>query len=115
MTEKKYTRKQFILDMMEFDLTDEQRDCAERWLAALEKKAAAPRVNKTRAANEQLADAAVSMMMAHPDAEVNAAWLRDHVAGITSAQKAVAVMAVAIDAGKVTRYEEKKKAYYRLV
>lgn len=112
--DKKYTRKQFILDMMEFNLTDEQRDCAEKWLAALEKKAAAPRVNKTRAANEQLAEAAVAAMRAHSDELINAAWLRDNVAGITSAQKAVAVMAVAVETGKVERYEDKKKAYYRL-
>lgn len=114
MTEKKYTRKQFIIDMLNKELTAEQRECAEKWLAALSKKANAPRVNKTRVANEQLAAAAIKTMAAHTDALINATWLCAHVAGITSAQKATAVMAVAIEAGKVIRYEEKRSVYYRL-
>ena len=92
------------------DLTAEQRECAEKWMVALDKKSAAPRVNKTRMANEALAADVVAAMAANPDAEINAAWVRDHVAGITSAQKAVAVMNIAIESGKVIRYEEKKKA-----
>ena len=114
MTNEKYTRKMFLADMLTLDLTAEQRECAEKWMAALEKKSAAPRVNKTRLANEALAADVVAAMAANPDAEVNAAWVRDHVAGIASAQKAVAVMNIAIESGKVIRYEEKKKAFYRL-
>lgn len=109
-----YTRKQFLTDMLACELTPEQRECAEKWLAALDKKSNAPRVNKTRAANEELAKAAVAAMAAHADANVNAAWLRDHVAGIGSAQKAVAVMNVAVEMGMVERYEENRKAFYRL-
>lgn len=115
MENKKYTRKQFIIDMMEFDLTDEQREVAEKWLVALEKKAAAPRVNKTRAANEQLADAVVDAMRAHADEQVNAKWVSEHVAGITTASKAVAVVKVAIEQGRVEKYVEKGRTYYKLM
>lgn len=115
MAEKKYTRKQFILDMMEFDLTPEQRECAEKWLVALDKKAAAPKVNKTRLANEQLAETVVSVMQSHADEPVNAKWLSEHVAGITTASKAVAVVKVAIEMGKVEKYQEKGRTYYRLI
>ena len=114
MANEKYTRKMFLNDMLTLNLTDDQRECAIKWLEALEKKSAQPRVNKTRLANEALAADVVAAMAANPDAEINAAWIRDHVAGIASAQKAVAVMNIAIESGRVVRYEEKKKAYYRL-
>ena len=113
--ETKYTRKMFLADMLTLDLTAEQRECAEKWLIALDKKSNAPRVNKTRAANEELARAAVAAMAANTETAINAAWLRDHVAGVASAQKAVAVMNVAADLGLVERYEENRKAFYRLV
>ena len=109
-----YTRKQFLIDMLAGELSPEQRETAEKWLVALEKKSSAPRVNKTRAANEELAKAAVRAMVANADANINAAWLRDNVPGIGSAQKAVAVMNVAAEMGLVERYEENRKAFYRL-
>lgn len=114
MANENYTRKQFIIDMMSHELTNEQRECAEKWLVALEKKSDAPRVNKTRVVNENLAKAAVRAMAAHADTVINAAWLRDHVEGITSTQKAVAVMRIAIEQSLVERYTENGKAFYRL-
>lgn len=114
MANEKYTRKQFLIDMMATDLTDEQRECAEKWLVALDKKASAPKVNKTRLANEQLVEAVVSAMTAHADEQINAKWLSEHVNGITSPSKAVAVVRVGIELGKLVRFEEKGKTYYRL-
>lgn len=114
MTNEKYTRKMFLNDMLALELTDDQRDCAEKWLASLEKKAAAPRVNKTRIANEALATDVVAAMVAHADEPINAKWISEHVAGITTASKAVAVVKVAIERGELEKYQEKGRTYYRL-
>lgn len=114
MTNEKYTRKMFLNDMLTLDLTAEQREVAEKWLAALDKKSAAPRVNKTRLANEALAADVVAAMMAHPDEPMNAKWISENVAGITTASKAVAVVKVAIEMGKVEKYVEKGRTFYRL-
>lgn len=114
MTEKKYTRKQFIIDMLATNLTDEQRDCAEKWLAALEKKAAAPTVNKKALENEQLANKLRELMVSHADAQINAKWISDHLAGVTSAQKATAVANMAQSLGYIERYTEKGRVYYKL-
>lgn len=115
MANEKYTRKQFLLDMMETDLSDEQRECAKKWLEALNKKSDYKPENKTRRLNEELAAKVVAAMQANPDEQINAKWLSTHIAGITTPQKAVGVMRVAIELGKVERFEEKGKAFYRLV
>lgn len=109
-----YTRKQFLTDMLAGELSPEQRECAEKWLAALEKKSNAPRVNKTRVANEQLADAIVAAMVAHADTPINAKFLSETVAGITSPAKAAAVVAIAIEDGRVAKYTDKGRVFYRL-
>lgn len=114
MANEKYTRKNFLTDMLEFDLTPEQRDCAEKWLAALDKKAAAPRVNKTRIANEALASDVVAAIVAHADEAINAKWISEHVAGIPTSSKAVAVVKIAIERGELEKYQEKGRTYYRL-
>lgn len=114
MTNEKYTRKMFLNDMLALELTTEQRECAEKWLASLEKKAAAPRVNKTRIANEALASDVVAAVAAHADEVINAKWISEHVAGIATASKAVAVVKIAIERGELERYQEKGRTYYRL-
>ena len=115
MANEKYTRKNFLVDMLALDLTAEQRECAEKWLVALEKKASAPRVNKKRLENETLAEKVIETMKAHPDTMVNAKWISEHVAGILTAPKASAVISIAIERGQVERYAEKGRTYYKLV
>ena len=110
-----FTRKQFLTDMLGTELTNEQRECAERWLASLERKANAPKVNKTRVANEQLVDKVVAAMLANADTEVNAKWLSEHVEGISTASKAVAVVKVGIEMGRLDKYVNKGRTYYRLL
>lgn len=68
-----YTREQFIIDMFSNELTAEQHERAEEWLAA------------------------------RADITVNTVWLRDHVGGISAAQKAAMVLSVAAELGLVDR------------
>ena len=112
---KNYTRKNFLNDMLALDLTAEQRECAEKWLVALEKKASAPTVNKKALENEALAHKMVEAMRTHADALVNAKWLTEYVAGVTTPQKGTAVANAAIKLGLVERYTEKGRTYYKLV
>lgn len=114
MAKSNYTRKMFLIDMLNGELTAEQRECATAWLASLEKKANAPKVNKTRLANEQLAQAVIAAMVANADTDINAKWISENVAGIATASKAVAVVKVAIENGLIEKYQAKGRTYYRL-
>lgn len=114
MENKTYTRKMFLNDMLQLDLTPEQRECAEKWLAALSKKSETPRVNKTRIENESLARKTADAIRESGETLVNAKWISEHVSGILTPQKAVGVARVAIELGLIVRIEEKGKAFYRL-
>lgn len=115
MANEKYTRKNFLTDMLALDLTPEQRECAEKWLVALDKKAAAPTVNKKALENEQLAHKLVEQMRTSADAQVNAKWISEHLVGVPTPQKGTAVANAAIKLGLLERYAEKGRTFYKLV
>ena len=61
-----------------------------------------------------LVAAAVEAIKNHPDAVCSAQWLMEHVNGITTTQKAGAIMRIAIAQGNVTKhYDAKGKPYYK--
>lgn len=114
MENKKYTRKMFLTEILAMELTPEQRDCAEQWLIALNKKSSAPTVNKKALENEQLAHELINLMSAHADAQINAKWIAEHLAGVTTPQKGTAVALAAKRLGLVVDYKEKGRSYYKL-
>lgn len=120
MAKTNYTRKQFALDLMEMaadgrlTLTGEQMECLMGWHESLEKKSAYKAVSKKAVENEQLAHALVDLMVTHADANINARFIADHLAGVPTPQKATAVANAAIKAGLVERYTDKGRTFYRL-
>lgn len=107
-----YTREMFLKDMLNSELTAEQRECAEKWLAALGKKSCN---SKEHALNEQLVAEAIKVMAAHADTPMSATQICAYVEGITSTQKAVAIMNLAAKQGLVERYIDKNRSLYRLI
>lgn len=120
MAKTNYTRKQFALDLMEMaadgrlTLTGEQMECLIGWHESLEKKSSYKAVSKKAVENEQLAHALVDLMVTHADANINARFIADHLAGVPTPQKATAVANAAIKAGLVERYTDKGRTFYRL-
>ena len=120
-TTAKYTRRQFAADLMDMaadgrlTLTPEQMDCLIKWAASLDKKATTPTVNKKAIENERLAHDLVALMVSHADQPINARFIADHLAGVTTPQKATAVARAAKALGLIDTYTDKGRTYYRLI
>lgn len=113
-TNKNYTRKQFIIDMLNSELTAEQRECAEQWLAALEKKAVRTPDPRKVAERNKLRKAVYEAIASNDGADISASWLANHVNGVMTPQKATSLVVDLIREGKV-RKREGKRVFYEAV
>lgn len=111
MANENYTRKQFIVDMLNKELTAEQRECAEKWLTALEKKAVRTPDPRKAAERSRLREAVYEAIVANSGADINASWLANHVNGVMTPQKATSLVADLIREGKVKKREGKHVFY----
>lgn len=109
-----YTRKQFIIDMLGNELTTEQRECAEQWLAALEKKVVRTPNPRKVAERNRLREAIYEAIAANNGADISASWLANHVNGVMTPQKATSLVADLIREGRV-RKREGKRVFYEAI
>ena len=121
MAEKKMTRLEALNVVLEAtregfeaeEMTEARevlRKMAEQ-LAKPRKKAEGP--SKARRDNERLAAEMVEAIEAHGD-RVTPKWVTEHVKGIMTPQKAVAVARVAEELGAIVKEKECKATYYKL-
>lgn len=110
---KSVTRATVIAKAIEMEVwTDEEREVLVKMLASLEKprkKTDAP--TKTQIENVNLANVLVEKMQEHGE-PVTAKWIADHIIGIPTAQKAVAV--VKASNGRVVKFYEGRQAFYKI-
>ena len=100
-----------VLDKADF-LTEEELGVLAKMYASItapRKKTDEP--TKTQLVNNNLAVELVNVMREHGE-PVTAKWIADHVNGIPTAQKAVAVVKAAGSA--ITKFYEGRQAMYRL-
>ena len=100
-----------VLDQEQF-LTAEERAVLAKMYASItapRKKAEGP--TKQQMLNQNLAAELVSLMKAHGE-PVTAKWVSEHLNGVMTAQKAVAVIKAAGPA--ITKFYEGRTAMYRL-
>jgi DNA mismatch repair ATPase MutS len=94
----------FAIDALkEVEAPEEVVTKAEQHLAALTKKSGAPKqLSKAAIENEKLAHE-VAMVMPE-DTAVTTKWIMEHVNGIATSQKCVAVMNVLMNKGRVGKF-----------
>lgn len=114
MAEKKMTRLEAlniaVLSVDNADAREVLLKMAEQ-LAKPRKKAEGP--TKARRENERLAADLVAAIDAHGE-RVTPKWVTEHVKGIMTPQKAVAVARVAEELGTIIKEKEGKATYYKL-
>ena len=100
-----------VLDCEQF-LSEEEREVLVKMLASLTKpRKVSDEPTKTQLVNANLADALVTTMRAHGE-PVSAKWIAEHVEGINTSQKAVAVVRAAGE--RIVKFYEMRNALYRL-
>ena len=108
------TRKSVIAKAIDMEnvWTEDEMTVLVKMLASLEKpRAKSDEPTKSQLINLNLADALVAAMAAHGE-PVSAKWIAEHVEGINTAQKAVAVVKAAGE--RVVKFYEQRNALYRL-
>ena len=107
------TMKEFYNEMLTmYDLTAEHREFIQGRITALEKKAANRKPSDTQTENEVLKDAIVEYLASHPATSV--ATLRTAL-GLSSPQKATALVRQLVSEGRISATVEKKVSYYSVV
>ena len=100
-----------VLDNEQF-LSDEEREVLVKMLASITKPRKAPEgPSKTQLVNANLADQLVAAMVRHGE-PVSAKWIAEHVEGINTSQKAVAVVHAAGE--RIVKFYDCRNALYRL-
>lgn len=108
------TRKSVIAKAIDLEnvWTAEELEVLVKMLASLEKpRAKSDEPTKTQLMNANLADKLVEAMRQHGN-PVSAKWIAEHVEGINTSQKAVAVVHAAGE--RVVKFYEQRQALYRL-
>ena len=114
MAEKKMTRLEALNVAIACVEHEEAREVLVKMaeqLAKPRKKAEGP--SKARRDNERLAAEMVEAIEAYGD-RVTPKWVTEHVKGIMTPQKAVAVARVAEELGAIVKEKEGKATYYKL-
>lgn len=114
MAEKKMTRVEALSIALESVENAEAREVLHKMIEQLSKprkKSDAP--SKARRENEVLAHALAEAIEAHGD-KVTPKWVTEHVKGILTPQKAVAVAKVAEELELVKKSKDGKATYYEV-
>ncbi len=107
------TMKEFYNEILTtYDLTAEHREFIQGRITALEKKAANRKPTETQTENEKLKAEIVEFLRANPAS--SAAVIRTEL-GLSSPQKASALLKSLSNDGMVTATVEKKISYYSVV
>ena len=107
------TMKEFYNEMLNmYDLTPEHREFIQGRIDALNKKAANRKPTETQTENEKLKAEIVEFLRTNPASSV--ATIRTEL-GLSSPQKASALMKSLLNEGAVTVTIEKKISYYSAV
>ncbi len=112
MAEKKMTRVEALSIALETVENTEAREVLAKMVEQLSKprkKAEGP--SKVRRDNERLAHEMADAIAEHGE-KVTPKWVTEHVRGILTPQKAVAVAKVAEELGLITKGKEGKTTYY---
>lgn len=112
MAEKKMTRVEALNIALETVENTEAREVLTKMVEQLSKprkKAEGP--SKARRDNERLAHDMAEAITAHGE-KVTPKWVTEHVKGIMTPQKAVAVAKVAEELGLIAKTKEGKATYY---
>lgn len=112
MAEKKMTRVEALNIALETVENAEAREVLTKMVEQLSKprkKAEGP--SKARRDNERLAHDMAEAITAHGE-KVTPKWVTEHVKGIMTPQKAVAVAKVAEELGLIAKTKEGKATYY---
>lgn len=112
MAEKKMTRVEALNIALETVENTEAREILRKMIEQLSKprkKAEGP--SKTRRDNERLAHEMAAAIAEHGE-KVTPKWVTEHVRGILTPQKAVAVAKVAEELELITKSKEGKVTYY---
>lgn len=97
-----------------FEANEPEREILEKMLAQVtkpRKKTDAP--SKTRLDNERLAREVANAFIANGNEWQGSKWISEHVRGILTTQKAVAVCRVGMELGLINRYQEGKTVLFR--
>lgn len=119
MTKANVTQAQAIRYLIDNASAETPADiiaAAEALYKAKTKKYDRPKtVSKEARENAEIAESFYEMIVSNPDELINTVWLNDHCddARVRSPQKARAVVTVLINDGRVVRYTEKNKTYYK--
>lgn len=115
MAEKKMTRVEALNIALETVENTEAREVLTKMVEQLSKprkKAEGP--SKARRDNERLAHDMAEAITTHGE-KVTPKWVTEHVRGIMTPQKAVAVAKVAEELGLIAKTKEGKATYYETV
>ncbi len=109
---KKKTQKELFIEIMTtYDLSEEHKAFCQERINALEKKSENRAKTDTQKENDVLKENILEFLADNPNSSV--ATIRSQL-GLSSPQKASALIKILTTEGKVVKKEEKKIAYYSL-
>ena len=109
---KKKTQKELFIEIMTaYDLSEEHKAFCQERINALEKKSENRAKTDTQKENDVLKENILEFLADNPNSSV--ATIRSQL-GLSSPQKASALIKILTTEGKVVKKEEKKISYYSL-